>query len=94
MLSRGLIVTLDSVVILASAIIAYVVVVGDFIEDASYYLAAICFVWLATLMFMNFAGLYLFEPIMRPLAIADKIIIAFAYDVSLFACRRIFPEDL
>ena len=73
----GLIVTLDSVVILASAIIAYVVVVGDFIEDASYYLAAICFVWLATLMFMNFAGLYLFEPIMRPLAITDKIIISF-----------------
>ena len=33
----GLIAALDSIVILASAIIAYVVVVGDFIEDASYY---------------------------------------------------------
>jgi Undecaprenyl-phosphate glucose phosphotransferase len=73
----GLIATLDSIVILASAFIAYAVVVGDFIEDASYYAAAICFVWLATLMLMNFAGLYLFEPIMRPLAIADKVIIAF-----------------
>jgi Undecaprenyl-phosphate glucose phosphotransferase len=73
----GLIASLDTIVILASAIIAYAVVVGDFIEDASYYAAAICFVWLATLMLMNFAGLYLFEPIMRPLAIADKVIIAF-----------------
>jgi putative colanic acid biosysnthesis UDP-glucose lipid carrier transferase len=73
----GLIASLDSIVILGSAIITYAIVVGDFIEDASYYAAAICFVWLATLMLMNFAGLYLFEPIMRPLAIADKIIIAF-----------------
>ena len=36
------------------------------------------FVWLSTIIFLHFAGLYKFEPIMRPLAFSDKLLIAFA----------------
>jgi putative colanic acid biosysnthesis UDP-glucose lipid carrier transferase len=74
----GLVAALDSVVILSTALITYLVVVADFIVDPSYYAAAVGFVWVATMMLMNFAGLYQFEPIMRPLTVADKILIAFA----------------
>jgi Undecaprenyl-phosphate glucose phosphotransferase len=73
----GLLITLDSVVILSTALISYVVTVGYF-GDANYYAAASAFVWLVTIFLMKFAGLYEFEPIMRPLAFSDKIIIAFA----------------
>src|SRR5262245_23412566 len=71
----GLMVALDSSVILSVALITYSAIVGDF-GDADYYSAAICFVWLASILLMNFAGLYQFESIMRPLAVADKITIA------------------
>jgi Undecaprenyl-phosphate glucose phosphotransferase len=73
----GLIVTLDSVVILASGAITYFVLVGYF-GDTGYYATAIAFVWITTILLMNFAGLYEFDAVMRPLAFADKIIIAFA----------------
>lgn len=72
-----LIAGLDTLVILASGVISYFVVVG-YLEDPSYYVAAVAFVWIVTIMLMNFAGLYEFEPIMRPLAFGNKIIIAFA----------------
>jgi Undecaprenyl-phosphate glucose phosphotransferase len=42
-----------------------------------YYAAAVCFVWVVVGFLMNFAGLYRLEPIMSPLAYADKIVIAF-----------------
>jgi Undecaprenyl-phosphate glucose phosphotransferase len=74
----GLVAALDSVVILSTALITYLMVVADFIDDASYYAAAVGFVWVATMLLMNFAGLYQFDPIMRPLAVADKFLIAFA----------------
>jgi len=73
----GLIATMDSVVILAAALVSYFVIVGN-LGDTNYYLAAIAFVWLTTLLLMNFAGLYEFDPIMAPFAFTDKIIIAFA----------------
>jgi len=73
----GLLIALDSVVILSAALISYLVVVGYF-GDTSYYAAAIAFVWLVTILLMRFAGLYEFEPIMRPFAFSEKIIIAFA----------------
>src|SRR5262249_37156570 len=73
----GLVVALDSLVILSVALTTYLAIVGDF-GDADYYGAAIGFVWLASLLLMNFAGLYQFDSIMRPLAVADKITIAFA----------------
>jgi Undecaprenyl-phosphate glucose phosphotransferase len=74
----GLMAALDSFVILSVALITYLVIVADRAEDPSYYAAAIGFVWLASMMLMNFAGLYQFEPVMRPLSFADKIVIAFA----------------
>jgi Undecaprenyl-phosphate glucose phosphotransferase len=73
----GLMVALDSLVILSVALITYSAIIGDF-GDTDYYGAAIGFVWLASILLMNFAGLYQFESIMRPLAVADKIAIAFA----------------
>jgi hypothetical protein len=73
----GLLIALDSVVILSAALISYLVVVGYF-GDTSYYAVAIAFVWLVTILLMRFAGLYEFEPIMRPLVFSDKIMIAFA----------------
>src|SRR5262249_47959602 len=72
-----LMVALDSVVILSVAAISYFMLVGDYVEDASYYGAAVAFFWLVTIMLLNFAGLYQFEPTLRPLAFADKIAIAF-----------------
>src|SRR5262245_18395239 len=73
----GLMVALDSLVILSVALITYSAIVGVS-GDADYYGAAIGFVWLASILLMNFAGLYQFESIMRPLTVADKIAIAFA----------------
>ena len=72
----GLIAAVDSIVILSSALISSVLVVHA--GDVSYYAAATAFVWLATILLMNFAGLYEFEAITRPVAYADKIIIVFA----------------
>src|SRR3982751_4220048 len=74
----GLVAVLDSVVILLVALISYVAIVGTHASNPSYYAAAICFVWLVNLMLMNFAGLYRFESILRPLIFAEKIVLSFA----------------
>src|SRR5262249_28565611 len=74
----GVMVGLDSLVILSTALISYYTIVGGYLEDNGYYGAAIAFFWLVTMMLMNFAGLYRFEPIFRPLAFADKIAVTFA----------------
>lgn len=71
-----LIAILDTIVILSSGLISYLVIVG-YLDDPSYYAAAVAFVWIATIVLLNFAGLYDFEPIMRPLAFSNKIVIAF-----------------
>jgi Undecaprenyl-phosphate glucose phosphotransferase len=76
----GLMVTLDSLVILSAGLISYVTIIS--FGDPEYYIAAVAFVWLTTILLMNLAGLYDFEAIMRPLAFSDKIIIAF---VTTFA---------
>ena len=74
----GLLLTLDSLVILSTSLITYLVLVSGSAADPSYYGAAVGFVWLATTMLMNFAGLYHFEPIMRPILFVDKVLVAFA----------------
>jgi putative colanic acid biosysnthesis UDP-glucose lipid carrier transferase len=76
----GLIIALDSLVILSSALISYTTIV--YFGDVSYYAAAAAFVWLVTVMLMNFAGLYEFDVITRPLASATKIVIVFATTFS------------
>src|SRR5215831_17781462 len=75
-----LMIALDSLVILSSALISYIAIV--YFGELSHYAAAVAFVWLVTLMLMNFAGLYEFEPIMRPFAFLDKIVIVFATTFS------------
>src|SRR4051794_26462409 len=74
----GLVVALDSIAILSAGMCAYALFVGAWLDDPSHYVAAVTFVWLVMLMLMNFAGLYRLEPIMRPFAFADKIVVGFA----------------
>ena len=73
----GLFVCLDSVAILFGAYFSYVIIVGNQISTNGYYVVATAFVWLITILLMSFASLYHFEPLMRPLAFADKIIVTF-----------------
>ena len=74
----GLVVILDSIAILSIAIVSYVLIIGGVTENTDLYFAAATFVWLVTLLLMNFAGLHQFDAILRPLAILDKIILSFA----------------
>src|SRR5262245_8658272 len=73
----GILVGLDSLAVLSTAALSFLIIVGSQGYDAEYYAAAICFVWIVVAFLMNFAGLYRLEPIMSPLAFADKIIISF-----------------
>jgi Undecaprenyl-phosphate glucose phosphotransferase len=73
-------ITLDSLVILSSALISYIAIVS--FGEPDYYVAAVAFVWLVAIMLMNLAGLYDFDPIIRPFAFVDKIIIVFATTFS------------
>jgi Undecaprenyl-phosphate glucose phosphotransferase len=75
-----LLIALDSLVILSTALVSYITLVT--FGEPSYYAVAIAFVWLVTVMLMNFAGLYEFDAITRPLAYCDKIIIVFATTFS------------
>ena len=68
---------MDSLAILSSALAAYLLIVGYSPGNANFYIVAVSFVWLSTILLMNFGGLYHFKPLMRPLAYVDKIIIAF-----------------
>jgi Undecaprenyl-phosphate glucose phosphotransferase len=82
----GVVLILDSFAILASAVIFYLILIDGSLypilfetqpEGAALYVEATVFIWLITIMLMNFAGLYQFEAILRPFAFADKIILAF-----------------
>ena len=73
----GIIVALDSLAVLSTATISFLILVGSQVDDVGYYAAAICFVWVVVGLLMNFGGLYRLEPIMTPFTYADKIIIAF-----------------
>jgi len=77
---RGLMIAIDSLVILSTGLLSFnlVVVFGE----PSYYAAAIAFVWLASIMLMNLAGLYEFDAVTRPVAFLDKITIVFATTFS------------
>jgi putative colanic acid biosynthesis UDP-glucose lipid carrier transferase len=72
-----LLVALDTAVILGVAFLTYEALIGDQGGELANYVAAVGFVWLTAILLMNFAGLYRLEPIMRPLAFADKLAIAF-----------------
>jgi putative colanic acid biosysnthesis UDP-glucose lipid carrier transferase len=73
----GVIAGLDTLAVLTAATISFTILVGSQVDDAGYYAAAICFVWVVVGLLMNFGGLYRLEPIMSPFIYADKIIVAF-----------------
>ena len=77
---RGLMIAVDSLVILSAGLISFNVIV--YFGEPSYYAAAIAFVWLVSILLMNLAGLYEFDPVTRPLAFIDKIAIVFATTFS------------
>jgi len=66
---------LDSLAILSTALISYITTIS--FAEPSYYAAAIAFVWLVTIMLMNFSGLYQFDAITRPLAYGDRLVVVF-----------------
>jgi Undecaprenyl-phosphate glucose phosphotransferase len=74
----GLVVAMDSAAILLTAIIFHDIFVGDFFDASEIYIAATVFIWLSSLMLMNFGGLYKFDAILRPLAFIDEFLLAFA----------------
>jgi Undecaprenyl-phosphate glucose phosphotransferase len=76
----GLIIALDSLVVLSSALISYVGII--YFAEPSYYVAAVAFVWLVSIMLMSFAGLYEFDAVTRPFKVADKIVIVFVTTFS------------
>ncbi|MFT3731287.1 MAG: undecaprenyl-phosphate glucose phosphotransferase [Hyphomicrobium sp.] len=68
---------LDSAVILLCGALLYWWFIDGATDNPENYSAAIGFVWITSLLLMNFAKLYQLEPIMRPLAFLDDIIVAF-----------------
>src|SRR5262245_9186283 len=77
---RGLIIAIDSVVILLTGLLSFNLIV--YFGEPSYYAAAIAFVWLVSIALMNLAGLYEFDAVTRPVAFLDKIAIVFATTFS------------
>src|SRR5262249_55051899 len=76
----GLIIALDSLVVLSTALISYLAIIN--LAEPSYYAAAVAFVWLVSVMLMSFAGLYEFDAVTHPLKVADKIVIVFVTTFS------------
>jgi Undecaprenyl-phosphate glucose phosphotransferase len=77
---RGLIIAIDSVVILLTGLLSFNLIV--YFGEPSYYAAAIAFVWLVSITLMNLAGLYEFDAVTRPVAFLDKIAIVFVTTFS------------
>jgi Undecaprenyl-phosphate glucose phosphotransferase len=82
----GIALILDSIAILAAALAFYLILIDHSLypvlfeaktEGSGLYVEATVFIWLVTVLLMNFAGLYQFEAILRPFAFADKIILSF-----------------
>ena len=68
----GLIAALDTAMIMSVALVSFFALVGQYVEDVSYYGAAIAFVWITTILLLHFAGLYHLEAILRPLCVSTK----------------------
>jgi Undecaprenyl-phosphate glucose phosphotransferase len=78
----GLIGLLDTVAVLGAGVAVYLItdLRGD---DASQYVAAATFVWLATMMLYQFGGLYQFDAIVRPASVIDRLAVGFGTAVLL-----------
>ena len=78
----GLIFLLDSAAILTAAFVSYIFIIGDSIENQENYIVATCAFWIIILLLFNFGSLYQFDAILRPVAFADKILLAFAVTIG------------
>jgi Undecaprenyl-phosphate glucose phosphotransferase len=74
----GVVLSVDSLTILATGYLTYLAVVGGMVEDPNYYAAAIAFIWLVTITLMNFGGLYEFDSILNPISSLSRFALAFA----------------
>jgi Undecaprenyl-phosphate glucose phosphotransferase len=74
----GIVVTLDGIVIILAALATYITTVAHRGALFDNYLAASGFVFVFVIVIMQFAGLYKFNAILRPLAVSYAIVGAFA----------------
>jgi len=72
-----LVMAMDSIVILAAAVITYLLTERFYTDRTEYYISAVLFVWLVSLLLLHIGGLYKFEPILRPTGFLEKLIVAF-----------------
>ena len=73
----GLVACVDSLVVIGTGIVAYLTVFGGERPDIGTYSAAICFVWIISVLLFHLAGLYRFDAINNPVAVIDRIVVAF-----------------
>jgi Undecaprenyl-phosphate glucose phosphotransferase len=89
----GLVVILDSIAILSIAIVSYVLIIGGVTENTDLYFAAATFVWLVTLLLMNFAAFINSMPFCGRLPSWTKSY--FFCDSRFFSCwHGIFNQDI
>ena len=74
----GIIVALDSIMVLSSGLICYLILEGNYTERTDYFISAVVFVWLIGILLMNFAGLYQFQPILQPHKFIEKLLVVIA----------------
>jgi len=79
----GIAVGIDSLAIVGTGIALYFQFVSFDAESLSIYMAAICSIWITSLMLFQFSELYRFEAIVRPLSNIDKFVISFATGILL-----------
>src|SRR5665213_3736906 len=89
----GIVALLDSLAIFAAAVVSYLFNVSDSIENQENYVVATCAFWVIILLLLNFGRLYQFDAILRPVAFADKILLAFAVTV-LFLLSAAFSVKI
>jgi Undecaprenyl-phosphate glucose phosphotransferase len=73
----GVFVLLDGAWFIVAGLLAYVFLVDRAIPPAELYLAAVLFIWLASLFIFNYVGLYKFAAIMAPVANLLRLLVAF-----------------
>lgn len=80
----GICFLLDSVAILLSGAITYILIIGLSYGKPGIYVSTVLFIWVATCMLFHFAELYKFEVIMRPVHFLDKLFVAYAISFMAF----------
>lgn len=81
---QGICLILDSVALLATGIISYLLIVG--FSEANYeeYAFAILFLWFANFMLFHYGELYSFPTLKTPLRFLDKFLVAYGISFLMF----------